>query len=167
MTTATTHGLTIDGAKSRYSQAYLSSICAQAGATMSEARQDEDVHAIDVKVDLQLQDVNVQLKCTQSPRKTKIGIRIDLEDGWITRWRLRLTPVYVVGIVVPSCQAQWIEHHDEATHHRTRAYWQKFDPRSDAKSIVLPYTNRLTAETLTQWREDLSASFFSGGGEHE
>lgn len=164
MTAPMHHGLSLSGAKSRYSLAFLFSVCAQAGATVIEVRQDEDVHALDAKVDLQIQDVGVQLKCTEAPNKTRHGIRIDLEEGWIARWRLRLTPVYVVGVVVPSCKTQWIEHHDEATHHRTLAYWQKFDPRSEAKSILLPYTNRLTAETLTEWRTDLNDDF--GGGGH-
>lgn len=153
-------GLGVDGAKSRYSQAYLSAICAQSGSVVYEGRQDEDCWAIDARVELIASDVAVQLKCTEAPNRTKVGIRIDLKDDWIEKWSLKRTPVYVVGVVVPVGQDDWIEHSlDETTVHNTAAYWARFDRTSTAKSITLPYANRFGIHTLDVWNDDVDDAF--------
>lgn len=64
-------GLGEDGAKSRYSQAYLSAVCSQSGHTLQEGRQDEDCWAVDTTVDLPAAPVLVQLKCTSSPKRRR------------------------------------------------------------------------------------------------
>lgn len=152
-------GLQIDGAKSRYSLAFLSAVCAQAGATMVETRQDEDVHAVDATVALGPSYVQVQLKCTWTPRESRNGMRIDLKPEWIEKWREKVIPTYIVGIVVPKSKLDWIEYSEKNVIHNTTAYWERFNPETTKSSIVLPHQNRLTPESLHQWNSDLASMF--------
>ncbi|AUN38639.1 DUF4365 domain-containing protein [Tsukamurella tyrosinosolvens] len=153
-------GLSIDGAKSRYSQAYLSAVCSQSGHTLQEGRQDEDCWAVDTTVDLTAACVFVQLKCTSSPKITPSGdFRVSLKKQWTDKWTVKKVPVYVLLVVVPSVQDAWIEHPDQHTVHRTRAYWQRFDPAEHTTSIVLPKINRFQASTLTTWEAQLNDVF--------
>jgi Domain of unknown function (DUF4365) len=82
--------------KSRYSLSYLYAICAQAGLSAQETRQDEDIEAIDAWVNLVGAPVPVQCKCTSSPEETRAGYRVDFEDGWITSWKEQQLPVFIV-----------------------------------------------------------------------
>lgn len=156
-------GLGIDGAKSRYSQAYLSAVCSQSGHTLQEGRQDEDCWAVDTTVDLTAAPVLVQLKCTSSPKATRTGdFRISLKKDWVEKWSVKQVPVYVMLVVVPPLQHEWIEQADAQTVHRTHAYWQRFDPEAHKKSIVVPKSHRFEASTLTTWETQLN-DVFSGG----
>lgn len=156
-------GLGIDGAKSRYSQAYLSAVCSQSGHTLQEGRQDEDCWAVDTTVDSTAAPVLVQLKCTSSPRATRTGdYRISLKKHWVESWSEKQVPVYVMLVVVPPQQNEWIEQADEQTVHRTHAYWERFNPETHTKSIVLPRRQRFQASTLATWETQLN-DVFSGG----
>ncbi|CAJ1505612.1 DUF4365 domain-containing protein [[Mycobacterium] burgundiense] len=156
-------GLGVDGAKSRYSQAYLSAICSQSGHTLQEGRQDEDCWAVDTTVDLTAASVFVQLKCTSSPKAARGGgYRISLKQHWIDSWSAKMVPVYVMLVVVPPAQNEWIKQVDEQTVHRTHAYWERFDPNVHGKSIVLPKGQRFQASTLTAWETHVD-DVFSGG----
>lgn len=153
-------GLGIDGAKSRYSQAYLSAVCSQSGHTLQEGRQDEDCWAVDTTVDLTAAGVFVQLKCTSSPKITREGdFRVSLKKAWTEKWAAKRLPAYVLLVVVPPVQDEWIEHPDEHTVHRTRAYWQRFDPAEHTTSIILPKINRFQASTLGTWEAQLNDVF--------
>ncbi|WP_162526122.1 MULTISPECIES: DUF4365 domain-containing protein [unclassified Mycobacteroides] len=156
-------GLGVDGAKSRYSQAYLSAICSQSGHTLQEGRQDEDCWAVDTTVDLSAAPVLVQLKCTSSPTATRKGdYRIQLKQHWVDSWTVKMVPVYVMLVVVPPLQDEWIEQSDAQTVHRTHAYWERFNPKTHKKSIVLPKSQRFQASTLTTWETQLN-DVFAGG----
>jgi hypothetical protein len=146
------------GKKSRYSLAYLYSICAQSGYTAKEGRQDEDVHAIDASVKMRGADVYVQMKCTSSPESNSTGYRVDFEDGWITKWREEHLPVYIVLVVVPPEHHLWIDHTSVAeTLHRSAAFWARFDPASKAMSITVD--KRLTVDTMSEWQDDVDELF--------
>lgn len=152
-------GLGANGAKSRYSQAYLSSICSQTGHTLQEGRQDEDCWAIDTTVDLTAASVLVQLKCTSSPLSTDGGYRVPLKTTWIEKWSAKQVPVYILLVVVPEVHDSWIEHVSEQTVHKTHAYWARFDPLVHDKSIVLPSAQRFSRETLATWETQLDDVF--------
>ncbi|TDZ77373.1 hypothetical protein DE4585_04767 [Mycobacteroides salmoniphilum] len=153
----------MDGAKSRYSQSYLSAVCSQSGHTLQEGRQDEDCWAVDTTVDLAAAPVLVQLKCTSSPKATSNGdYRIPLKRHWVDSWAVKMVPVYVMLVVVPSLQDEWIEQANEQTLHRTHAYWERFDAEVHTKSIVLPKSQRFQASTLAAWEAQLN-DVFSGG----
>lgn len=156
-------GLGLDGAKSRYSQAYLSAVCSQSGHTLQEGRQDEDCWAVDTTVDLTAASVLVQLKCSSSPKATRDGdYRISLKKDWVEKWSAKQVPVYVMLVVVPTLQNEWIEQADAQTVHRTHAYWERFDPKTHAKSIVLPKSQRFQASTLATWETQLNGVFAGG-----
>ncbi|BBZ19022.1 DUF4365 domain-containing protein [Mycolicibacterium gadium] len=156
-------GLGVDGAKSRYSQAYLSAVCSQSGHTLQEGRQDEDCWAVDTTVDLTAAPVLVQLKCTSSPKgKRKGDYRIPLKAHWVDSWSTKMVPVYVMLVVVPTLQDEWIEQAGEQTVHRTHAYWERFDPKRHKKAIVLPRSQRFQASTLKTWEMQLN-DVFAGG----
>ncbi|WP_370500490.1 DUF4365 domain-containing protein [Mycolicibacterium sp. jd] len=162
---AAKHLLDDKHSKSRYSLAYLFALCAQAGYTAEETRQDEDIHAIDATVKLVGASVYVQLKCTEVPNKTQAGYRVDFEDEWIEKWQGEHLPVYIILIVVVSGQTNWIEHPDDAsTLHRAAAFWGRFDAASDAKSITISASNRLTVDSMKQWQSDIDELFGGGGG---
>ncbi|QSN52505.1 DUF4365 domain-containing protein [Mycobacteroides abscessus] len=156
-------GLGLDGAKSRYSQSYLSAVCSQSGHTLQEGRQDEDCWAVDTTVDLTAASVFVQLKCTSSPTATHKGdYRIPLKQHWVDSWSVKMVPVYVMLVVVPPLQDEWIEQVSEQTLHRTHAYWERFDVTAHTKSIVVPKSQRFQASTLAAWETQLN-DVFSGG----
>ncbi|AYF72535.1 DUF4365 domain-containing protein [Nocardia yunnanensis] len=153
-------GLGLDGAKSRYSQSYLSAVCSQSGHTLQEGRQDEDCWAVDTTVDLPAASVLVQLKCTSSPRRTSVGdFRVPLKQQWIVSWSVKKVPVYVLLVVVPRKQHEWIAHADDHTVHQTHAYWERFDAATHTKSIILPKTQRFQASTLASWEDQLDNVF--------
>jgi hypothetical protein len=140
-------------------------MCAQAGYTAQETRQDEDVVAVDAWVTLRGGPVPVQLKCTSSPEQTKAGYRVDFEDGWITEWKQQRLPVFIVLVVVPKGQNRWIDHTiDTVTLHRAAAFWGPFDPASTAKSITLSRKDRLTADSFASWQKELDSVFEGGFG---
>ena len=155
-------GLGDGGAKSRYSQSYLSSICSQSGHTLQEGRQDEDCWAVDTTVDLTAAPVLVQLKCTSSPALNKEGYRVDLKSEWVRKWTIKRVPVYVVLVVVPEVHGEWIEHLSDTTMHNTHAYWQRFEEGKHTSSIVLPHRHRFSSATLHVWEDQLDDVF--GGG---
>ena len=149
--------------KSRYSLSYLYAICAQAGLSAQETRQDEDIEAIDAWVNLVGAPVPVQCKCTSSPEETRAGYRVDFEDGWITSWKEQQLPVFIVLVVVPTGHNLWIDHTlDTVTLHRTAAFWGQFDPTSEAKSITLKRSDRSTAESFESWQKRLDEVFVGG-----
>ncbi|AUM17399.1 DUF4365 domain-containing protein [Rhodococcus ruber] len=158
-------GLGIDQSKSRYSLSYLYSLCAHAGCAVKATEQDSDVHAIDATVEFEEADVRVQLKCTESPKSTKSGFTVSLEDSWIRKWQRCHIPVYVVLVVVPKLRSGWVDYRTQDTVHNTHAYWERFDKTSTAKSIHIPIGNRFQSATLEKWHADLSSEFGAFGEE--
>lgn len=157
-----TLGLPVDKAKSVYSLSYLDACCSQAGVGLTPTPQDKDTIAIDATVEFIEQPVRVQLKCTSSPRRTRAGFTVPLEQGWIDLWSTFVVPPYVVLVVVPKVQTGWISHSTDETTHHTAAYWQRFDPHSTKHSIQLPIANRLTHNTIRQWHQDTLNLYGSG-----
>ncbi|MCT7294316.1 DUF4365 domain-containing protein [Rhodococcus sp. PAE-6] len=109
--------------KSRYSLAFMNALCAQAGVTIGETRQDEDVHAIDMAVNFTEAPVQVQLKCSSAKTMSGPFERIDLEERWIEKWAMSQLPVFLVLVVVPDDRADWLSDNERSTLHRAHAYW--------------------------------------------
>jgi Domain of unknown function (DUF4365) len=152
-------GLPLDQAKAVYSASYLDAVCAQAGVGMTSIGLDKDTLAVDATVNFMEMDVRVQLKCTSSPNLSGDGYRVDLKQKWIDKWRAFIPRPYVVLVVVPVKQNEWIRHPEDHTKHETVAYWQRFDPASTAMSIHMPKSSRLTADTLGSWRQQVLTEF--------
>lgn len=143
--------------RGRYGVAYLHAICAQAGAQWTPTPPDEDRLAIDGAISLGPGSVNVQIKCTSGATLTGRQTTIPLEPTWVASWAEQvLAPTYVVVVKVPKSIPTWVAHDDARTLHRTGAFWARFDPARNAKSIVVPRSQRFTIETLHEWRRDLN-----------
>lgn len=152
------YGLSLNGAKSRYSLSYLYAVCSQAGCTVTETLQDSDVHAVDATVQFAEGDVRVQMKCSSTYRMTRSHIRFPLQQDWIDKWKKHQGATFVVLVLVPKDKADWVEYGAD-TLHRTQAYWAKFDRTSTEKSIVIPRANRFGVSTLDEWHSEFAIDF--------
>ena len=152
-----------NGAKARFGAAYLRTICSHAGVGFMETTIDEDVLAIDGKIEFAMGDARVQIKCTGQ-------FRIDggttaswpAEEAWWLKWHRSKVPVYFVIVMVdPDDQPQWLEHRNDGTLCRTAAFWVRVDQMVEGPSITVPKVQRLTADTLAGWAADVNACFGS------
>lgn len=151
--------LSPNGQRARYGVSYVRNICAQAGVGLTETSPDEDVLATDCTVEFKEGPVRVQVKCTSRltlEGKTK---SYALKPEWLRRWDESLVPVYFVIVVVPKQVPAWLSHRDDGTFHKTAAFWQRVSHSSNARSISIPKTQRLTVETIPTWHTDLRAAF--------
>lgn len=157
-----------NGAKARFGVAYLRSICSQAGVGFTETSIDEDVLAIDGKIEFAVADARIQVKCTG---KFKINggqtATWPADSHWWSKWHGCKVPVYFVMLVLdPDDQPRWVQHVPEGTLHRAAAFWVRVDQMSESSGIVVPKNQRLTADTLHEWAADVDACFGlqAGGG---
>lgn len=153
--------LTPNGCKARFGAAYVRAICSHAGVGFTETSIDEDVLAVDGKVELAEADVRVQIKCTGQFRIAGGSTASwQAEDSWWQKWQNSKTPVYFVLVLVdPDDQLQWLEHRDDGTLHRAAAFWVRVDTMPADVSVTVPKSQRLSASTLTEWSSDLLACF--------
>lgn len=152
------------GAKARFGVAYLRSVCSQAGVGFKETSPDEDVRAIDGEIDFDVAPAAVQVKCTG---KFKIdGGRTatwPADVVWRKKWNKIKIPVYFVLVLVdPDIQANWLEHRNDGTMQHAAAFWVRVNQLT-GDSVTVPKSQRLTAETLNEWAEDVTACFTAGG----
>jgi len=153
--------LTANGAKARFGIAYLRAVCSQAGVGFDETSIDEDVLAIDGKIEFEAAAARVQVKCTGQ-------FRIDggdtatwpAESGWWAKWHKSKIPVYFVILIVdPDEQVRWLDHRQDGTMHHAAAFWVRVDQMSVGSGITVPKGQRLTADTLREWAADVDACF--------
>jgi hypothetical protein len=161
-------GATLDAnrAKSRFGVAYVRAVCSQAGVGFQETSPDEDVLAVDGSVEFEIAPARVQVKCTGQFR-LKGGSRATwpIDNSWRQRWTRSGVPVYFVLVIVdPDDQLLWLHHQDEATLHRAAAFWVRVDTIPAGQNIAVPKAQRLTADTLWLWAEEVAASFDGSGG---
>lgn len=155
-------------AKSRFGVAYVRAVCSQAGVGFQETSPDEDVLAVDGNVEFEIACARVQVKCTGQFRlKGGATATWPIDEAWRQRWKRSGLPVYFVLVIVdPDDQVSWLQHHDEATLHRAAAFWVRVDALQEGQNITVPKSQRLTADTLQLWADDVEASFDGsrGGG---
>ena len=155
---------TDNGRRGRYGVAYLRSLAAHAGVGFFENSPDEDVDAIDVSLKFGRASAEVQVKCTG---KFKVGpgaATLKLETEWINKWTSSFHPVYVVLVKVPSVVDDWIDGKASNTLHRTVAFGKRFDSSVHAASIKFTRADRLTTETLYEWRDEIYDFYESQSG---
>ena len=152
--------LSANGSKARYGVSYVRSICAQAGVGMTETSPDEDVLAVDCDVKFVESSVGVQVKCTSQFTITGRQSSWKIEPSWRDSWAKSKVPIYFVLVIVAGEAPDWLEHRQKATLHHTAAFWCRVDKlSSDAKSVTVPKSQRLTVATMETWHADLSACF--------
>ncbi|WP_033288162.1 DUF4365 domain-containing protein [Amycolatopsis jejuensis] len=153
-------------AKSRFGVAYVRAVCSQAGVGFGETSPDEDVLAVDGQVEFAVAPAKVQVKCTGRFRISGGATATwPIDDSWHRNWKRSGLPVYFVLVIVdPDKRVSWLHHHDAATLHHAAAFWVRVDTLATGENIVVPKTQRLTADTLRLWAEEVEASFTSGRG---
>jgi hypothetical protein len=156
---------TDNGRKARYAVAYLESICAQAGVAFGETRADEDIMAVDAFVHFPQASSRVQLKCTSQFKLSGKSLTMTLEPGWVASWTASIVPVYFVVVIVPPEIPDWIAYPLTSTSHKTAAFWVRFDSKVHKTKIRVPKSQRVTLETIHQWKSDLDTTLGLGGAE--
>ncbi|NRD09507.1 DUF4365 domain-containing protein [Rathayibacter agropyri] len=153
--------------KGRYGVVYLRALAGQVGCGIEETPPGEDVQAIDADVKFQAGSVAVQVKTTHKHAIDGKNAEIHFTPhvDWLRKWGKLKVPVYFVVVVVPDDSGQWLDHHAVGTQmNRTAAYWCRIDVTTvtSANKIVVPRSQRLSAETLIAWENDLLDCFKAG-----
>lgn len=146
---------TDSGRKGRYGVAYLRSLAAHAGIGFKENSPDEDVDAIDVSLSFGRASAEVQVKCSAQWKVGLGGATLDLEPLWIRKWADSYHPVYVVLVKVPSVVDDWITVKTATTLHHAVAFGKRFDPNVHTRTMKFTKGDRLTSETLYDWRDQV------------
>lgn len=144
---------TDNGRRARYGAAYVRTLCAHAGATFTETNVDEDIMAIDGAVDFARMPIRVQVKCTSKFSVPGGKFTLPLETGWVKKWTASDTPVFVVVVKVPSDIPGWLDYDVAFTRHNTVAFGRRFDKATDLTSMVFTKADRLTGESIYEWRD--------------
>ena len=156
--------------KGRYGIVYMRAIAGQAGCLFTEPDSGEDALAVDHSIGFPEGPVYVQVKTTKrhAVNGTNPEFTYTAHDDWIRKWTGALLPIYFVVVLVPEDSAQWLEHDGDGTRMvRTAAYWCLIDPGQFAhsKTVHVPRSQRVTADTLVGWRSDLVGLFTPIGGD--
>ena len=150
---------TDNGRRGRYGAAYLRGLAAHAGVGLTENSPDEDVDALDVTLRFARASVEVQIKCTSAFQVGNRNATLFLEEAWVRKWADRLSPIYVVLVKVPSLIDEWIEPRPAATTHKAVAFGLRFDAKRHKQSMKFSRADRLTSETLYEWRDEVYAHY--------
>lgn len=99
--------------------------------------------------------VDLQLKCTQSPRRVSEDYAFDLDIPTYDKLRdpERSAPGYLVMMIVPDSLDRWIDHKPEHLVLACHAYWAMVQDAGPAKgdrttAVRLPKDQRLTQDAL-------------------
>lgn len=95
------------------------------------------------------------MKCTGRFKVGPGAATLVLEPEWIKKWASSYHPVYVVLVKVPSVVSDWIDGEASKTLHRTVAFGKRFDPSVHSDSVKFTGADRLTTETLYDWRDEI------------
>lgn len=155
-----------NGRRGRYGVAYLRALAAHAGVGFAENSPDEDVDAIDVSIKFGRASAEVQVKCSGQFKVGQGSATLQLKPEWVRKWADSFLPVYVVLVKVPSDVRSWIDGRAATTLHRTVAFGKRFDPATHASSMKFTKADRLTSETLYDWRDEVYSfhEYGPGGG---
>ena len=152
-----------NGRKARFGVSYVRSVCAQAGVGFQETSPDEDILAVDCDVKFREANVGVQVKCTSSLTIRGRSASWHLDEGWLRKWSDARLPVYFVLVIVEGDSGAWLTHRRDGTFSHAAAFWRRIVPSELASRINVPKSQRLTVETLGQWRNDMLDCFSPGG----
>jgi hypothetical protein len=143
-------------AKARFGVAYVKAIATQAGVGMSETPPDEDVLAVDATLDFNVAPVRIQIKCTSQFKIDGASATWPARDHWRENWTRSRIPVYFVLVILDRLERpDWISHSHRVTSLHAAAFWTRVNDLGEADNIVIPKSNKLTAETLCVWEEEL------------
>lgn len=141
--------------KEQLSRAYISALVARGGYAVATWDVDKD------GVDVTLRDggvsVDLQLKCTTSPKKVAEGYSYKLDTPTYDklRQRDRSAPGYLALMIAPPNIEEWLTCEPKRLLIACHAYWAQLQDRDDpadgkSKSINLPEAQRFDTNTLVQ-----------------
>ncbi|WP_218009225.1 DUF4365 domain-containing protein [Herbidospora cretacea] len=139
--------------KEQLSKAYMLAVATQGGYTIAEWNVDKD--GVDVTLRSNGLMVDIQLKCTHGPRKSRGDFTFDLDVKTYDKLRDpdRSAPGYMALMVVPPKLDAWILHEPERLLIACHAYWAKLQDEpsptgTTTTSVRLPRTQTLTTVSL-------------------
>lgn len=142
--------------KEQLSVAYLHAVATRFGATVTTWKPDKD--GVDATLRLHGLMVDVQLKCTSSPKLVKGGYTYPLDTPTYDKLRnpVRSAPGYLVLMIAPPDVETWIRHDPEEMILSCHAYWACIQDREDAakgntKNILLPTEQPVDEAALQSW----------------
>jgi hypothetical protein len=156
--------LSPNGAKASFGVAYVQAICSHAGVGFDPTSADQDVLAVDGTINFAIGPARVQIKCTGQFRiNSGATATWPSEPGWTNKWSRSRTPVYFILVVVdPADQVYWLDYRDDGTMHNAAAFWVRVNGLPEDANIVIPKTQRLTADTLKVWAAEVDACYEGG-----
>ncbi|MFI0411637.1 DUF4365 domain-containing protein [Actinomadura sp. 3N508] len=134
-------------------QRLILAIATRGGYTIGRWNQDKD--GVDVTLHSEGLMVDLQLKCTQSPRTAGDDFVYDLDVATFNKLRdpHRSAPGYLALVVVPTDLGDWVLHEPTRMLMACHGYWAKLQdepaPAGNSTTAVhLPRSQPLTSETL-------------------
>jgi hypothetical protein len=142
--------------KEKFSKALTLAIATEGGFTIGEWNVDKD--GVDVTLRSNALMVDIQLKCTQSPRTTRDGYSYDLDVKTYDKLSdpERSAPAYLVLVIVPTDLSNWVTHYSHETLLACHAYWATFElekiarPNKVTTAVPLPREQRLNVAVLDE-----------------
>lgn len=149
-------------AKEVFNVAYVMAIAAQAGLNTSEPRVDDD--SVDLTIigrgfagRFRNPSIDLQLKCTERDliRGNCIKFPLSIKNYNDLRGDNVVNPKYLVVLLVPSDQQEWMLHHAGHTSLHNLCYWVSIKDHPDTANedtvtVDVPLDQRLTTAGLRQ-----------------
>jgi hypothetical protein len=154
--------------KEQFNIAFVCAMAAQAGLNHSTPVVDED------SVDLMLigrgftgkrrnPQIHLQLKCTAQDIATGTSLKFPLPKKNYDDLRSDnvLCPQYLVVLLVPKDEREWIQHHDEHMSLHNRCFWvsiKDYPPTENKSKVIIdiPLSQRLTTNELLRLMQEAS-----------
>ncbi|MEU7591787.1 DUF4365 domain-containing protein [Streptomyces sp. NPDC039022] len=139
--------------KEQVSRAYVHALSTQGGYTLCDWNVDKD--GVDVTLRSGPWMVDIQLKCTQSPRIVRGGFSFDLDVETYDKLRNpdRSAPGHLALLIVPPDIGQWVTHQSESIILACHGYWASLHGLGGASGSVttaihLPEHQQLTVKAM-------------------
>ncbi|WP_419997796.1 DUF4365 domain-containing protein [Streptomyces boninensis] len=139
--------------KEQVSRVYVHALAAQGGYTICDWNVDKD--GVDVTLRSRGLMVDIQLKCTQSPRVVRGGYSFDLDIATYNKLRdpERSAPAHLALLVVPPDIGRWVTHQSESIVLACHGYWASLQGSGGARSsrttaVHLPEDQPLTVKAM-------------------
>ncbi|CAL9518366.1 DUF4365 domain-containing protein [Streptomyces sp. H-KF8] len=139
--------------KEQVSRAFVHALATQGGYTLCDWNVDKD--GVDVTLRSRGLMVDIQLKCTQSPRTVRSGYSFDLDIETYDKLRdpERSAPGHLALLIVPPDIGRWVTHQSDSIVLACHGYWASLHGMghaagSSTTAIHLPEHQELTVKAM-------------------
>jgi hypothetical protein len=153
--------------KAQFSHAYMLAIATRGGYTIATWNEDKD--GVDATLGSSGIYVDIQLKCTRSPRKGNGCYIHDLDVKTYDKLRKpeRSAPGYLAMLIVPENYEDWLTHRADHLLLAGHGYWARIQDLPPVKAITqtairLPHAQRLDVSALEGMFRDSLDRLLSG-----